>query len=342
MGETEAARLIQARWNRVQSRRHARLCGAMRERLRCVVCYDETPDLVMCPNGHGCCVGCDLGTEGNACPMCRDPRGARVDETQSWFATRTGLALRCGTCTASVRAADCERHRAWCPAHKFVCPHPRCGETMALPDLRRHLLTRHEPAVIVPQDASGRYVVLLLAPRYVSEAVLHVDDSVVMVGTRTMYRSYTNASELVNGQMSVTVRCYYPSDTSRAWRAVVRQRQVADGEREDAWLEEFHVGVVAPVLASREHVTTVPYAPLIVPRCIMSEDAFEAPNSRDAPVIVTERRRLREAFRDHSVRDLPRLTRPHVPPTLAGMPVAILEVLLTRDPVLRIGDLYNG
>ena len=313
------------------------MCGVVRERLRCVVCYDETPDLVMCPNGHGCCVGCDVGTESNACPVCRDPRGARIDETQSWVAGRMGIALRCGTCSRGVRAVDCERHRAWCPAHSFTCPHPHCSAVFTFPELRQHLRTRHGTPVVVPRNIDGQYVVFLLAPRNQTETVLHVGDSVVIVGTRTLFRSFVNASDMVVGQSSVHMRCYYPSDTSHAWRAVVRQRQVAHGDAEDECLEEFHLGTVAPVLASREHVTTVPYAPVIVPRCSMSEDVI-----RDTTVVVTDRRRLRDAFRDHSVRDLPRLTRPHLPATLSGEPVSILEIRMTRDLTVRIGDLYNG
>ena len=48
---------------------------------RCVVCHDECVRAVRCRNYHAVCVGCEMGTADNRCPMCRATRSTQFDST---------------------------------------------------------------------------------------------------------------------------------------------------------------------------------------------------------------------------------------------------------------------
>lgn len=315
--------VIQRHWRRCQSIRHAAANVQLREsRCRCCVCHDETASVVLCENGHPTCTGCDACIEDQACPVCRQPREPTPDATVEFVGRVHGLRFRCATCNVSVHCRDVEFHRAWCARHQFECPVDGCHALTS--DVHRHVVRTHP--TILPSRAHT-----LLVGRFCSDAVLLVDDVVVVLSFHTDRSG--SVSDLLSGSLNLYMRAFYPGPDARPLTALVSQKRVAD-VRAGTALETFRVDVVSPVLASRERLFHSAYVPHVVPRCVMNHGVAMGtpPLELKTPVVDLIR---------YGVHDAPVTTRPERRRPVHGIPVAIVEILFDRAARGSIGDAYE-
>lgn len=321
---SRSAALIQRRWCRYQNRCFTAAKSTLRERCRCCVCHDECVHVVVCANGHAVCAGCDAVMDVRACPLCRAPRGERVDATIPAMTTCMQLRMHCAQCDVYLPTEHIEFHRAWCPAFEFECPVEGCAETVTAAAMCDHVTRHHRPY-------RGAELTLAVS-RFSSSVACVVDDHTVVVLTCTPEQY--GGGETFASHAALHMRAYYASPRAPPLLATVTQRRVVDVWA-DTFLERFHVGVVTPVLASRERVVLTPYAPHVTPRCLLTNDP--------TPVLGKPPLLLSDVVRDlqrYGIRDIPVSTRPQRPRDLPGVPVAIVTVAFTVDGG-AIGELYD-
>lgn len=170
----------------------------------------------------------------------------------------------------------------------------------------------------------------LLVSRFSSNAVFMVDDIVVVA---TFNTDRTNGvSELLSGHMNLHMRAYYPDPDAAPLNAVVHQKRVLDVHRGTA-LETFHIGVVPPVLASRERLVVSTYVPHIIPRCLMNKGMQVGTPPLSVANGLDDLRRM-------GVCDLPFQSSRIRPAAHNGMPVALVELCFDRLRDERIGEAY--
>jgi len=150
------------------------------------------------------------------------------------------------------------------------------------------------------------------------------DTVVVLTCTPEQYASHT----------ALCMRAYYASPNAPPLLATVTQRRVVDVWAH-TFLERFHVGVVTPVLASRERVVLTPYAPHITPRCVLTNET--TPVLGKPPLLLSD---VPRDLQRYGIRDVPVPTRPQRLRDLPGVPVAIVTVAFTVDGG-AIGELYD-
>lgn len=330
------ATIIQRQWCRRQSRRLAKVTAWIHEMSVCCVCHDECATLVRCRNGHGCCSGCDASNDDRRCPICRELRAPHPDAILPMVTKIVPVHFKCSLCETYVPSTQCEKHRAWCPSFKFTCPCGTCTETVTVATMKHHVLGHNVPFLLTSYDRES--VFYMVITRYVSDTVLVVDDTTFVL-SNVQRRTHVHLSDIMSGQVSLHMRAYYPHPASHAWTSCIQQVRVTDVST-DSWIEEYRMGIVPPVIASRESVITSSYLPVIVPRCMMYDSA---PVLGERPALVLEDDgRVSHAIRNHNVRDIPMMTKPHDRiDTTNGVPVAVLRIHLRRTPTI-ISDVYDG
>ena len=73
--------------------------------------------------------------------------------------------------------------------------------------------------------------------------------------------------DLAGRQMPMGTRAHYPSEFARPLCVTCRQFRLADLRDERKHADEIDLGVVAPVIASRDASAMRTYVPLLTPRC---------------------------------------------------------------------------
>ncbi len=169
-----------------------------------------------------------------------------------------------------------------------------------------------------------------LVCRYSSNAVFMVDDIVVVASFNT---DRNGVSELLRGHMNLHIRAYYPNPDVPPLNVTVDQKRIVD-VRNGTALETFHLGLVSPVLASRERLVVSTYVPHIVPRCVLNTSV-----PLGSPPFRIENGM--EDLRRHGVHDVPLHTTPMRRFQSNGIPVAIVELTFYRVRGERIGEVYK-
>lgn len=313
MDERSSASLIQNRWFRYQSRRFTTAKVALRDRCRCCVCHDECVHLVLCPNNHALCVGCDALTESQNCPLCREVRSDRMDSLLPSVTSSMRLMMHCPQCDVHLSSDRIEFHRAWCPMFAFECPIAGCTRSVCAKDLCEHVRTHHHPI--------GGSRITFAISRFSSTIVCIVEGIVVVL---TCTPEHAHSSDIFSSTMSLHLRAYYPGPNAMPLLATVTQKRVVD-VRADTFLERFHVGVVPPVLASRERLVHCPYAPRLTPRCLMTSFT---PGTIDRPLWMPN---PAQDVQTYGIRDIPTQMRSHRARDHSGIPMALVTLTFTLD-----------
>ena len=306
-----------------------------REMARCVVCDDECVTLFRCPNGHSCCVGCDASITDQRCPMCREPRSAKSDDTLACLLVTTRCRMFCQMCNLHVDANYCEFHRAWCPSHQFLCPCKGCHQTFARVDMASHIL-RHEDVVDIPLCEKGSREFVMITTRFNEDTIFTVNNDVFVIST--MHGTNSNSlNELLSGEISFRIRCYYKSPSSRVWMCTLRQLQMAHIDNDSMYVEEFNVGMVPAVIASREQLVVSPYTPHITPRCLH----VIPPQPRNSTLLFEKGRDLKRRLTTMGVRDVPWVTKPVKELSMQGPPTCVLRICLKLSSTTDVGSVFT-
>ena len=305
-----AARRLQRAWRAANSRALCRSRRALRELAVCCVCHDECVRLVRCRNGHARCVGCALSGDDLRCPVCREVRPPAVDASLPTALRECRVSLTCGTCRKRVSVAECEHHRAWCPAYRFICPWVNCMQCLTTADLAAHVLT-HE------------YVPRLRRPLAVTVALEASDSLTCVVGARATVVTISSRPIFEGGAglVQIKLRGYYASDADPPLVATVQQLHCVTLDV----VEEHRIGIVSPVLASRE-------ASDVGTGCVLEhKSAAIAPGPPicvpDVPALLTRSQRAR-------LLPIPALPLHHV---VVPTPAALLHVSFVESTRQRIG-----
>lgn len=337
MLSVKAVVLIQKAWRHAESSRMTRMKQRVRDMCECVVCRDECVQVIRCSNGHTSCVGCAMASQDSRCPMCREPRSNTVDtllvDVLRWSNTR----LRCNTCGTMHTYDRCEQHRAWCPEHRFVCPWGTCNQSFRSRDLVQHMSHHSDVGHLKASPEDYHCVVVFF--RTGDTVILCTTSAVVVlhVGPNRRFSTVCGSS-VVNECFQLSLRAYYLGPDAAPLVATVRQLGVHDSERPECWLEEHRMGVVPPMLASREGVVLATHTPVLVPRTLGSYS-----NVDTTRILVDERPgcTLRDKLRGMGVRDLPMVRRPFDPVPESCVPTTVLHIVLREERTQRISDLYD-
>ena len=315
-----SAIVVQRAWRNYMMRMMMHIRAWSRRASRCVVCDEECATLFRCVNGHGCCLGCDASITDQRCPVCRDPRHTNVDKTFTTLLIATRARHHCAACNIYVDTRQCEHHRAWCPSHKFMCPIASCRQTIRASALAQHVC-HHETATRV--DPFREFVIV--ANRFSEDSVLVVGDDVIVVSTTPGNNMFVN--DIVSGEIRFGIRCFYHDESVGTWTCTVRQVQVSTASNNDLCIEEYHIGTVSAMIASRERVVVAPYTPHMVPRCVQT-----SPSGSRSPLIFTETGTdLTRRLINHGIRDVPWITKPTKDVMPMGPPTCVMRVRLTRS-----------
>lgn len=263
---------VQRAWRQLASRRHALSMARLRDASVCVVCHDECTRVVRCVNGHAACLGCALASgAASSCAVCREPRHLHVDRTLTPLMEASSIKLRCGTCNRMVTWRDCETHRAWCPAHRFACPCDGCNAHVRACDLANHVYSAHHATDLLlnllPDTETHPTYSAILAMRPGQDAAMLCVGTTVVVVHLALPPMGTSEPFYV-----VSLRAYYEGPQSPALHVRLRQHRMENG----MWMSEHHVGLIPPVLASREltpHTASVP----LVHACVATQPWSDQP-----------------------------------------------------------------
>lgn len=331
----DAARVAQAAWRAHASRTHARRQAYLRSLCVCVVCHDECVHLVRCRNGHGCCVNCEMGLVDHVCPLCRETRPAVRDALTPLLVR--GVRLSCAACAVSLAAERVEAHRAWCPRHRFLCPHEDCTECVQADGLAAHALSHPGVHSLARRSGSNAYEFCAIVTRSTTQQVLvTVESTLVVMQVSPGLGRFADTG----GVLHVHLRAYYPSPDAPPLLLTLRQLAPADCARRDAGCtDELRCGVVAPMLASRETIMVLSLpSPAIVPRSTMSstDEVLRTclPNVGPSPSLA-------EYARAHGLRPAVLASRPLSPTPRTTVAVALVHVVLAPDRLRRIADVYR-
>lgn len=324
----QSAIVVQRAWRRHMVHMMMQIRTWSRTISRCVVCDDECATLFRCANGHGCCVGCDASIVDQRCPVCRDQRHANVDQTLTTLLVATRARHHCAACNIYVDTQQCEHHRAWCPSHMFTCPVSSCQQTMRASELAKHVCHHNNVTRI---DPNREFVVV--ANRFSEDTILVVEDDVIVVSTTP--RSNNSLNDIISGGIIFGIRCYYRDPSVGVWSCRVRQVHASTSHDDDRYVEEYNVGVVPAMIASREYIIVAPYTPHMMPRCV--DTSSSGPR---APLVLTEKgRELTRCLVNHGIRDVPWVTKPARDVPLGGPPTCVMRVCLTRLPT-AVGSVF--
>lgn len=304
----------------------------------CSICHDECVRMVRCSNGHACCVGCALCTNDARCPLCRESRPLVPDTTICSFLEACGTRLKCYACDVCFAPRDCERHRAWCPEHQFVCPYPNCSQCVPAIAMADHVM--HHPSVpALTRSIDGSYHMVLAFQSRANECLIACVNDTTVVISNGLRRVVALGSQ-ADPPMMVSMRAYYASGGAAPLRATVRQMSVSACDDAGGWLEEHRIGIVTPMMASREAVVSNGVTAMLAPRSFVLESQMDShmiiPNAR--PGITTG---LQERVCQAGIRDMPT----NLPP-LASLephtPTALVHVCFREDGRMSISDVYDA
>lgn len=181
-----------------------------------------------------------------------------------------------------------------------------------------HHVRHHDKHVV---EVGQQFV--MVVNHFSDDVVLVVDNDVVVVSSTS--RGTTSMSNMMAGGVSFGVRCYYASPETGVLRCTVQQIQVSHTDYD--YVEEYNVGVIPAMLASREHVVVSPYTPRIMPRCVdTSSDDMRTPT---VFANVTGENLVKRIL-NRGIRDVPWVTRPTRDVELSGPPVCVLRIRFDR------------
>lgn len=311
--ERIAALLIQVFWRAQRCRRACDTTRTLRELCTCAVCNDECARIVRCPKGHGCCMGCNMSMTDPRCPICREPRGTTTDPTLPLLLRVNRFPLRCNTCRKQVYEHECELHRAWCPAHLFLCPWANCQKCFPAHELAEHIqhhtnvhCLQRELDSMNPMGGYEYHAVLLLT-RTSEQIIFCVEDTTVVLQV-AVRRVITAGGGFAHAPLlfHMNARAYYASSASPALKTRVRQLPVhacADGSEH---VEEHCMDIVPPMLASSESIVLGSIGGWMSARSILQDGQLEPNmlvllrNGRPSPGVNVQVRQL-------GIKDAPRL-----------------------------------
>lgn len=319
LGLTSSAIVVQRAWRYHMVQMMMQIRALSRTMSKCIVCYDECTTLFRCDNGHGCCIGCDASITDQRCPMCRENRHPHVDQTFRTLLFTTRVRHHCTACDIHVDAKHCEHHRAWCPSYAFTCPITSCQQVARASDLAWHVCHHHN----IPRVHASRDFVIVLN-RFSEDAVLVIDDDVIVVSTAPRNSNYLN--DIRSGGIIFGIRCYYHDSNVGTWTCTVRQIQTSMSDDDARYIEEYHIGVVPAMIASREHIVVAPYTPHMIPRCVDTSSS-----GLRTPLILTQTGHdLTHCLSNFGIRDVPWVTKPVKRVALGGPPTCVLRLRLMR------------
>ena len=340
-----AATLIQRSWRTLASRRFCSVSTQLRDMSKCMVCQDECVQIVRCSNNHAVCVGCVLSSVDNRCPGCREARAFVVDTATATMLQACDARMRCSTCRAITTVRSCEHHRAWCPGHRFVCPWHDCNVVASAHDMAAHVRSHPRVCDLKPcTDGSFHITTLLAGPREEVIFTLLGRTTMVLSATATHRRMQSSGSLGDGRELHVQLRAFYHAPDAPSITSMVRQLRVADCDfgTHDAWVEEHRIGVVPPVIASRESVMIGNHGPIITSRTALP-DLFVG----DGPALCTvpdlrpgHSRQLSSILRNVGLRDIPAVLPPHKLLDPCTM-VALVHITLREDLTTPIGSVYE-
>jgi len=325
----QSAIVVQQAWRRHMVHMMMHIRAWSRTMSRCVVCDDECATLFRCANGHGCCVGCDASIADQRCPVCRDPRHSNVDQTLTTLLVATRARHLCTACNIYVDTHRIEHHRAWCSSHLFTCPVSSCQQTIRASELAQHVCHHNNVTRVEP---CREFVIV--ANRFSEDTVIVVEDDVIVVSTTPLNTNSLN--DILSGGIAFGIRCYYRDSSVGVWSCRVRQVQTSTSNDNDRYMEEYHVGVVPAMIASREHIVVAPYTPHMMPRCVDTSSS-----GLRSPLVLKETgRELTRRLANHGIRDVPWVTKPTKEVALGGPPTCVMRVRLTRLESSSVGSVF--
>lgn len=326
-----SAIVVQRAWRNHMVHMMMHIRAWSRQMSRCVVCDDECVTLFRCANGHGCCIGCDASITDQRCPICRDPRHVNSDDTLTTILIATRTRHLCVACNVYVDTRGCEHHRAWCPSHTFTCPVASCRQTLRSTELAQHVCHHNNVTRV-----QGSRAFVMVANRFSENAILVVDDDVVVISTTPRTQS-SSLNDIISGGIDFGIRCYYRNSEVGVLTCTVRQIQTSTSDDDDRYLEEYRMGMVPAMIASRERIVVAPYTPHLMPRCVDTSSS-----GLHSPMILTETGcDLTRRLANHGVRDVPWVTKPIKNVSLGGPPAFVLRVRLTRLAT-RVGTVFEN
>jgi len=327
MRRHHSAIVIQREWRSAMMQMMMQLRRWSREMTRCVVCDDECVTLFRCENGHGCCIGCDASITDQRCPVCREPRRTTPDDTLRTILTKTRARHLCSACNIHVDTRICEHHRAWCPSHRFTCPIPSCQHACSASQLGQHVRC-HTAATAISHEF------VLVANRISEDTVLVVDDDVIVISTAP--RNSNSLNDIISGGMIFSIRCYYSGPNVDVWTCTVCQIKTSMSHLDDRYVERYNMGIVPAMIASREQIVVAPYTPHMMPCCIDTSTS----GIRKPLVFLETGGELSRRLTNHSIRDVPWVTKPSKDVTFEGLPTCVLRVRLDRLPTTPVGTVF--
>lgn len=266
-----AAKIIQLQWFRHMTRRSVRLRKYIFESQECSVCGDTCVRILRCVNGHGICVGCSDSVMDLRCPVCREHRhsGETIDVTSQKALECLGTVIQCNQCGRRHVTHEHEQHRAWCPAHQFMCPISGCTHATSVANMHSHLESVHANSVhrlmAKVQSLPGRSRVLpnyectLLLTSEPTQMIFPLEQhGVLHVSSSPLRMSCSDATYY--GQYApyvvLQLRTYYPGPHAPCLSASVKQFKSSGCTSPHKWCEEHRVDTVSPILATEEMTTS--------------------------------------------------------------------------------------
>ena len=161
---------------------------------------------------------CVLGTNDARCRVCREPQATVIETFVPTLMKTGGCFTRCNTCMKLISSNDCERHRAWCPGHHFLCPCTSCNRCFTASQLARHVTEHVQVPKLVKKDDGAYHIVMGLCRVGDTLVMTAGDTTVVFTNTSMPPRRITSLHELLFSASSVvnlTFRAYYGSSRSR-------------------------------------------------------------------------------------------------------------------------------
>lgn len=339
---TAAAFVVQHHWRVRASHQLQATRATLRELCVCAVCRDECVRVVRCPNGHATCVGCTLSASDTRCPVCRDSRALNLDSMVATALEACGARLKCATCGQHSAVAHHERHRAWCAAHRFVCPWATCMQCVAARDMSTHVLGHGNVPRLVRQLDGTYHLLLATTPRTNDAWLVCVGNATVVLTNATPRRLVAAEHNLVH----IGARCYYAGPDASVVRLVMRQLLVSQCADRDHYTEEHRIGVVPPMIASREAIVANGVPSILATRALLADGetsatdlatTFAIPDVRPGttPGLVERAKRV-------GLRDLPPASPPLTQLPDGLTPACLLHFCFRVDPTTTIGSLFDA
>lgn len=336
----DAVLLVQRRWRRRASRRMGVATATLRGMVTCAVCHDECVRLVRCSNGHACCVGCAMCATDTRCPLCRENRPLVPDTTVLPLLEACGTRLQCASCRTSLVPRQVEKHRAWCAEHRFLCPWSNCSQCVHALSMADHVRGHPNVPALTRRLDGGYHLVVALLSRVSESIVCCVEDATIVISNGAQRIAVFGSPK--EPPMMLTLRAYYASGTSRALRATVRQHMVSSCDQKDAWVDEHRVGVISPMIASREAVVSTSTVAALTPRTLIVDSmVMHTPHIMLPDARPGHTPGLGDRIRRNGMRDLPPAMLPMNAVADAHTPAALVHICIRDDPT-PISDVYDG